>query len=60
MTNKFNATMFMGTGFEYSLRGTESSGYIVTTILSTRKRHYKTLEEAHEGILRSFRVFMAK
>ena len=60
MTNKFNSTMFIGSGFEYSLRGTESSGYTVTTILSSRKRHFKTLEEAHDGIMRSFRVFMAQ
>lgn len=56
----FNAVKFINTGFEYSLRGNESEGFVVVTILSSRKRHYRTLNEAHEGIMRSFKVFMAK
>ena len=56
----FNAVKFINTGFEYSLRGNESEGFVVVTCLSSRKRHYRTLNEAHEGIMRSFKVFMAK
>lgn len=59
MTNRFNPVAFMGTGFEYSLRGNVSGGFTVVTNLSTAKRHFATLEEAHKAINRSFRVFMA-
>lgn len=60
MTKKFNATMFIGTGFEYSLRGNESEGFTVVTCLSTRKRHYRTLDEAHDGVMRSFKVYQSQ
>jgi len=59
MTNRFNPVTFMGTGFEYALRGNESEGFTVVTVLSKAKRHFPTLGEAHKAINRSFRVFMA-
>lgn len=58
MTNRFNAVSFMGTGFEYALRGNESEGFTVVTVLSTAKRHFNTLEEAHKAIQKSFAVYM--
>jgi hypothetical protein len=60
MTNKFNPVKYIGTGFEYSLRGTEGTGYTVTTNSSSHKRHYNTLKEAHDGIELSYRVFASK
>ena len=60
MTNNFNPVKYIGTGFEYKLYGTEGTGYTVTTNSSSRKRHYDTLKDAHDGIELSYRVFIKK
>lgn len=57
MTKLFNPCMFIGTGFSYSIRGTEGTGFTVVTSVSTRKHHYQTLEKAHKGIMRAYKVF---
>ena len=53
----FNAVNFIGSGFEYTLRGTESGGYYVNTCLSKRKQWYPTLEAAHAAINHAFKVY---
>ena len=53
----FNATKFMGTGFQYSIRGTENTGFVVT-VLGRKLGWYKTLALAQNRVEKSFKVYM--
>ena len=53
----FNAAQFIGSGFEYTIRG--SGNYFKVSIMGRRlPGWFKSLEAAHERVMRSFKIYL--
>lgn len=58
MKTTWNPVMFIGTGFEYSIIGTESGGYKVTIMGRKLSHRFTSLEYVHRRINMEFADYM--
>ena len=56
----WNPCIFIGSGFEYTLSGSDFAGYRVSINGNRISAIFKSVEEAHKQILHSFNIYMGR
>lgn len=54
----WNPVITLGSGFEYSIRGSEECGFRITAMGRKNPNVFETLEEAHKALKVIFRHYM--